>query len=122
MKKILIVEDDELLLGVLSTQFEEHGYAVTTAVDGMDGFEKFKRVQPDLVVVDIIMPKKTGMEMLTEIHHAYPEDKTPMVVLTNTNEMDTMAEALSHKVVAYLLKSSQELEHIVELVEKKIGK
>lgn len=122
MKKILIVEDDELLLGVLSSQFEEHGYEVITAVDGIDGFDKFKSLHPDVIIADIVMPKKTGLEMLEMIHHTFPEDTTPVVVLTNTNEMDAMAEALSQKVVAYLLKSSQELENVVEVVEKKIGK
>lgn len=121
MKKILIVEDDELLLGVMSEQFEEHGYKVITAVDGSDGLQKFLTEQPDLAIVDVIMPQKSGIEMLEAIHARNPEDKTPVIILTNTNEGETMAAAISQKVIGYLLKSEQALAHIVEFVEKKLS-
>lgn len=122
MKKILIVEDDELLLQVVADKFESQGYDVHTAVDGSDGLIKFEKYHPDIVLVDIIMPKKSGIDMIAAVAEKYPDHPASIFVLTNNTETEIMAAAVSYEVAGYILKSEHELQRIVEIVEKKLKK
>lgn len=120
-KKVLIVEDDDLMLGVLSQQFLDHGFDVVTAVDGVHGIDQFYKEAPDVVVLDIVMPRKDGIQMLDDIHKKTPDNKTPIFVLSNSSDMNHIASATSHNVIAYLIKSEQEIQGIVSIVKKHMG-
>jgi CheY-like chemotaxis protein len=122
MKKVLIVEDDALLRTVLMHQFEEAGFQVVGAQDGSEGALQYFMEKPDAVVLDVMMPKKTGLEMLEEIRTQDPGTKTPFVVLTNSNEMDQVARAAKDGVFAYVLKSDPEIAKIVRMVEERLPK
>jgi DNA-binding response OmpR family regulator len=119
-KKILIVEDDELLLSVLSKRFEDSGYEVVRATDGEDGLKKYFTSKPDMVVLDIAMPKKSGLEMLQDIDLQDHDTTSQFIVLSNSHDLNDVAHALSHKAVAYLVKSDQQIDSIVTLVEEKL--
>ncbi|HRH55694.1 MAG TPA: response regulator [Candidatus Paceibacterota bacterium] len=121
-KSVLIAEDDALLLVTLTHQFEDAGYRVITATDGEDGVAKFLSEHPDAVVMDIMMPRKDGVEMLEEIREKAPDSKTPFIVLSNANDMDYVARAMGQGAVAYLLKSDRQIDSVVKLVEERIGK
>lgn len=121
-KKVLIVEDDNLLLITLVHQFEDAGYEVFTANNGEDGMDMFFRVQPDAVILDVMMPRKDGVEMLEAIRAKAPEDMTPFIILSNANDMDYIARAMGQGAVAYLLKSDRQIDSVVKLVEEKIRK
>jgi DNA-binding response OmpR family regulator len=121
-KKVLIVEDDNLLLVTLAHQFEDAGYEVLTAADGEHGIAQFFEQHPDAVIMDVMMPRKDGVEMLEEIRAAAPEDRTPFIVLSNANDMDYIARAMGSGAVAYLLKSDRQIDSIVKLVEEKTRK
>jgi CheY-like chemotaxis protein len=112
MQKILIAEDDTLLRTVLANQFALAGYEVVTAQDGKEG------VEPDAVVLDIMMPKKSGLEMLEEIRAMAPLAKTPFVVLSNSNELEHVARAADSGVIAYLIKSDPQITAVVNLVKE----
>jgi DNA-binding NtrC family response regulator len=120
-KKVLIAEDEELLLGILSSQFAEKGYDVVTARDGREGVDKFFSERPDAVVVDVIMPRMDGIEMLAEIAKRAPEDATPLIVLSNSSDMRHIADAMANKAIDYLIKSNQHLDDIVSTVERRIA-
>lgn len=122
MKKVLIVEDDELLLSLLEGQFTDSGYKVIKAGNGEEGLSMYRQEKPDIIIADIIMPKKSGLEMLKEIHAEDESDPVPFIILTNTNDMDVMSDAIAHKATAYLVKANQQLDALVALVQKKIGK
>lgn len=119
-KKILVVEDDPLLLITLTHQFEDAGYEVVSAADGEEGAALFLKERPDAAVVDVMMPKKDGVEMLEEVRAKSPELKTPVIVLSNANDMDYVARAMGLGAVAYLLKSDRQIDSVVKLVEERL--
>jgi len=67
MKKILLVDDEESIQIVYREEFEDEGYQVISALDGVAGLEKFKNDQPDLVILDIQMPGMNGVEVLRQM-------------------------------------------------------
>ena len=121
-KTVLIVEDDNLLLVTLTHQFEDAGYRVITANNGEDGIESFFTERPDAVILDVMMPRKDGVEMLEEIRKRDADVQTPFIVLSNANDMDYIARAMGNGAVAYLLKSDRQIDSIVKLVDEKIHK
>lgn len=121
-KKVLIVEDDTLLLTTLIHQFEDAGYVVCSADNGEDGVDVFLKEKPDAVIMDVMMPRKDGVAMLEEIHAKAPETTVPFIVLSNANDMDYVSRAMGEGAVAYLLKSDRQLDSVVALVTEKIGK
>lgn len=121
-KTVLIVEDDNLLLVTLTHQFEDAGYTVITATDGEQGVERFLSGKPDAVVMDVMMPRKDGVEMLEEIREKAPESTVPFIVLSNANDIDYVARTMGSGAIAYLLKSDRQIDSVVKLVEEKIKK
>ncbi len=120
-KKILLVEDSDELKILLSNQLAGEDITIIKAKDGEEGLEKVLSEKPDLIILDILMPRKTGIEMLNELHKQDPKDSIPVIILSNSKDMQHMAEAASHNVVAYLLKSDQELQKITSIVKEKLG-
>jgi CheY-like chemotaxis protein len=67
MAKILVIDDEQSMRDVLNQMLTRDGHTVTTAIDGVDGIRVFKQFNPDLVITDIIMPNKDGIEVITEL-------------------------------------------------------
>ena len=82
--KLLIVDDDFNICDMLKLYFENEGYKVKTANDGVDGIQKFKMFDPDLVLLDIMMPKKDGWQVCREIREFSP---TPVIMITAKGEV-----------------------------------
>jgi DNA-binding response OmpR family regulator len=118
-KKILIMEDDETLLETLKERFEKEGYTVITAYDGEEGLVDFWKEQPDLLLLDIMMPMKDGLNVIKEIHKKDPSNQVPIIILTNTKDSSYLAAALSNQVTNYITKADHSLDEIVEIVKKK---
>jgi len=83
MNKLLLVEDDAVLLEMYKDKFVHEGFEVQTAVDGQDGIEKMKMFKPDIVLLDLIMPKVTGFDVLKLAKDDPLLNKIPILVLTN---------------------------------------
>lgn len=75
MKKILVIDDDAMVRDTIVEILESEGYEVVSAGDGVRGLALFRREQPALVITDIIMPEKEGIETITEIRGSYPATK-----------------------------------------------
>lgn len=80
MKKILYVEDNEIILKVVEFKLKKEGYSVSTATDGVAAMESFQRDKPDLVLTDIMMPFKSGLEVTHLVKKSQPE--TPVIILS----------------------------------------
>lgn len=120
-KKVLVVEDDVLLRATLVRQLEASGFTVTTADDGEEGRARYDADAPDACVFDIILPKKNGLELLEELRAAYPDKKTPIVILTNVDDMDSLSRAVAQDAVAYVIKSEDALDTVSAIVREKLG-
>jgi len=121
-KKILIVEDDNILQKAIKTALENEGYNVIQALDGKDGFDKIGKEKPDLIILDLIMPVKPGEWVLEQMNKTGIIDKYPLIVLTVKNDVTSINNCIGKlNVKNYLTKSEYTLEKIVEKVKELIG-
>lgn len=117
MTKILLVEDDQFLLKMYRKKFEVAGYAVEVAHDGVEGLEKMKSIKPDLVIMDVMMPKMNGLEA-TEKAKADPEIKDiPILIFTNLSGTEDASTAVERGAVDYLVKSDLTPTQVVDKVK-----
>ena len=85
-KKILLIDDEEDILEILSYNLEKEGYLVTTATNGNDGIEKAKEMIPDLILLDVMMPEKDGIETCQELRQIKELKNTLIVFLSARSE------------------------------------
>ena len=83
MKKILVIEDDPVMGAVCQRLLSKHGFAVEIANDGVKGLEKLPEFQPDAVLLDMMMPKKNGLDVLKDIRAQERYRTLPVIVFTN---------------------------------------
>ncbi len=121
MSKILIVEDESALYSALKDKFEREGYEVTVAVDGQAGLQKALSNRPDIVLLDIFMPVKSGMIMIDDMKKNESLKDVPIVLLTNLTNPNLMKQAIEKGVKDYLIKSDWKIDDIVKLVKDRIG-
>jgi DNA-binding response OmpR family regulator len=115
--KILVVEDEEILLTALREELESGGYSTEGAVDGVDGLEKVKSYKPELILLDLLMPKMDGMEMLQKLKEDSETREVPVVILTNLSDYEKISEALSLGAMDYLVKANYKLEDLLDKVK-----
>lgn len=120
-KIILIVEDEELMLTPLSDKFTNEGFEVIKAVDGEEGLTKALELKPDLVILDIMMPKMDGMTVMKKLREDEKWGKdAPIVMLTNLSDPDNVSEAAKYNVFDFLVKTDWKLDDIVDFVKQKL--
>ena len=119
---MLIVEDDRMTGIVLSQYLEAHGYRTTVATNGADGLSKFLSEEPDLALVDVLLPRKNGFEVCFEMKHTEHGRSTPVVMMSAVYRNTHSAEARAHGVKAdgFLLKPF-DLDEMVSRVNDLIG-
>jgi len=118
-KKILIVEDDRSLLLALQEKFTNEGFSVVTALDGEEGLIVAEKEKPDLLLLDIKMPKIDGITMARKLKEGGID--APIIFLTNLDDAKHISEAIEVSKSDYLIKSDWELEDIVKKVKAKLG-
>jgi len=102
LSRILLVDDDKSLRGVLAFSLREDGHVVEEAVDGIEGLERFREGRPDLVIADLKMPRMDGMKLLSAIREEGSE--TPVIVLTAFGKIEQAVEAMKRGAFHYLTK------------------
>lgn len=117
-KKILIVEDDSALRGILVEFLEEEGFAVFGASDGEEGVKMIKENNPDVILLDIILPKKDGYEVLKEIKADDNTKDIPVILLTNLGSLSDIEKALELGATTYLVKGDYQVKEIIEKVKE----
>lgn len=118
-KKILIVDDDPALLNVLSSKVKSLNYTVIEAKDGEQALTKFKKEHPDLVLLDIVMPLKSGFEVLEEIR-IKQNSKVPVIILSNLAESQDIETGKNLGAADYITKSNLTLKEIMVKINKAI--
>lgn len=103
--KILLVEDDPFLLDMYSTKFKDVGFDVDIAQDGEMGISKTKELMPDLVLLDIVLPKKDGFEVLKTLKSDSQTAKIPVVMLTNLGLESDVKRGLELGAQSYIIKA-----------------
>lgn len=120
-KKIAIVEDDPSLSAALHDKFESEGFSVYSAKDGEEGLKVIQESNPDIVLLDIVMPIMDGLTMLKELRKTEIGKSLPVIILTNLNDASSMSESLSDGVRDFLVKSNWKIQEVVDKVKEKLS-
>ena len=118
MKTILFVEDEPALQASFKAIFAEKGYEFFQAIDGEEGLKLVRSAHPDLVLLDLVLPKKHGFEVLKEMKSDPELKDLPVIVLTNLENSEDVEKALELGATTYLVKANYSLEEIAQKVEE----
>lgn len=116
-KRVLIIEDDIPLLDLYDKKFTARGYEVIRAEDGVKGLAATEKENPDIILLDIMLPMMNGFEVLKRIKKNEKTAKMPIVILSNYGEMPNITEGLLGGAAEYLIKVEHTPEEVVEVVE-----
>lgn len=115
---ILIVEDDIFLAGIYASKFESEGFAVDHAVSGEDGLKKAEKIEPEAILLDILLPKMDGFEVLERLKEGLKTKNIPVIFLTNLGQKDDVTRGLQLGAVDYLIKAHTLPHDVVQKVKK----
>lgn len=118
MKKILIIEDDITLANQLAGTLRTAGWEVFVSNDGETGFRQAQEKRPDLIILDLILPKKHGFKVLEDLQKNQELRAIPVIILTNLETPQDIERASSFGVKAYLVKANYSLAEIVAKVKE----
>jgi len=121
MKNILFIEDESVLQKTVGSALKQEGYKVISATDGESGFNTAKSRKPDLILLDIILPKINGFEVLKKLKETPETKDIPVIILTNLERISDIDKALESGATTYLIKVDYSLEEIVKKVKKALG-
>ncbi len=103
-KHVLAIDDSRTIRTLLTMALEKAGFTVTTAVDGLDGVEKFNQMQADLVITDVNMPNKDGFGVITDIRASTKNRAVPVLVLTTESGDALKAKAREAGATGWIVK------------------
>jgi len=118
MKNILFIEDESALQKTIGDILESKNYKVIKVLDGESGLRSAKEERPDLILLDLILPKMDGFEVLKVLKASEETKNIPVIILTNLEETENIQKALELGATTYLVKSSYTLEEVVKKIEK----
>ncbi len=125
MKKILIVEDEEIMLKALVEKFSSEGFEVVKAIDGEEGLKKALHEKPDIILLDILLPKMDGMAVLKKLREDAWGKYAKVILLTNVSDAETVATGAEFgtgegEVYEYLVKTDWTLDEVVQKVKNRL--
>ena len=116
-KKILFIEDERALQKTFHSILTEKGYTLISAFDGESGLKLAKEEKPDLILLDLILPKVHGLDVLERLKKDPTTKEIPIIVLTNVEQIDALQKALELGATTYLVKAQYTIEEVIEKVE-----
>jgi DNA-binding response OmpR family regulator len=120
--KILLVEDDTFLLEMYSTKFNLEGFDVATAADGEEGLKLAKKEKPDIILLDVLMPKIDGFTVLKKLKKDSQTKAIPVVLLTNLGQKNDIDKGLKDGAEGYLIKAHFIPSEVVSKIKKILSK
>lgn len=121
MVKIAIVEDDQVISQMYRIKFESEDYDVETAANGKLGLELIEKMNPDIILLDLMMPEMNGDEMLTKLRQEDWGKDLKVIVLTNVGEQEIPDSVRKQNVSAVILKADMTPSQVVELVKEQLA-
>ena len=121
-KKILLVEDEKLMIELLEKKLTQEGYEVSVAKDGVEGIEKMRKASPDIVLLDIIMPRMGGFEVMETMAKDDELKKIPLIVISNSGQPVELDRAKRLGAKDWLIKTDFDPQEVIDKVIKQIGK
>lgn len=117
---VLLIEDDSFLANIYKTKFEMEGFKVTVAGNGELGLKEAKKKSPDVILLDILLPKMDGFTVLEQLKEDSDLKSVPVILLTNLGQKDDVDKGLKLGAADYLIKAHFKPSETVEKVKKVI--
>jgi len=121
MKTILFVEDESALQKTFGDILKQEGYEMIPALDGEIGLRLAKENRPNLILLDLILPKIHGFDVLKKLKEDSDTKEIPVIVLTNLEGLEDVEKALELGATTYLVKTQYSLEEVVQKIKKALG-
>ena len=121
MKKILLIEDEEIIIDLLQRKLTKEGYEVLIAKDGEEGLKEMKKARLDLVLLDIVMPKMGGFEVMEEMQKDEELKIIPIIVISNSGQPVELDRAQKLGAKDWLIKTEFDPQEVVDKVKKQLG-
>lgn len=117
------MEDEETLSSLLAKKLREIGYDVTIAPNGVEGLELLKKIKPDLLLLDIVMPGKSGFEVIEEMNASeeFSLKRIPVIIVSNSGQPVEIDRAIALGVRDYLIKVKFDPQEVIDKVEKQFA-
>jgi CheY-like chemotaxis protein len=122
MKRILIVEDEKILSDLLQKKLLKEGYEVIAACDGQEGIEMIRQEKPDLILLDILMPRKDGFGVMEDMQKDPEIKNIPVIIVSNSGQQVELSKAINLGAKDWLIKTEFDPQEVVDKVIKQIGK
>ena len=121
MKNILIIEDSKQTSNILSEILTKEGYSVYVAHDGIEGYRLIKKIKPDLILLDLLLPKISGFDICVKISQDNEIRNTPIIVIsTLADEKETLRKLKNHEIVKFM-KKPYSIDDLLYEIKKTIG-
>ena len=117
-RRILVAEDDRFLRRAAEMALKRQGYTVLTAADGEEALRMAQSELPDLILLDLIMPKLNGFDVLQALKKDAPTAHIPVIILSNLGQDRDVQQALDAGAAAYFIKTDLSLQALVQRVEE----
>ncbi|MEK7519044.1 MAG: response regulator [Patescibacteria group bacterium] len=114
---VALIEDDPLIAEMYTTKFTKEGYDIRHAADGAEGLAMVKKQKPDIILLDIIMPKMDGFQVLTELRKDASFKNTPVIMLTNLGQEEDVKKGRELGATDYFIKTNFTPAAIVDKVK-----
>lgn len=120
--RVLLVEDDQMLAGVYATKLEQLGYTYKHVADGESGIKEAAKFNPDVVLLDVILPKRDGFAVLKALKTARKTKSVAVILLTNLGQDDDINKGMELGAASYLTKTNCTPTQIVSEIDKVLDK
>lgn len=120
-QKILIIEDDRFLRKIYKNKLEAEGFEVMEAIEGEEGIHKVQNEQPNLVLLDLMLPRKDGFDVLSDIKKDPNTKDIPIIILTVLGQESDIKRGLDLGATNYLVKGQTDLNQVVKVIKQTLG-
>jgi len=120
--KILIIEDDRFLIKLYSDKLSREGFKVRAAISGEEALHKISAEKPELILLDLVLPQKSGFEILSELKLSSRTKDIPVIILTNLGQETDIKKGLGLGAAAYLVKTEFSINKLPALVKEHLLK
>lgn len=116
-KKVLVIEDDRFLSSLMKARLEKEGFSTAQAFDGEQAYSFLKQEKPDLIILDLIMPKMSGFELLENISVDPQISQVPVMILSNLGQESDIQKVKRLGATQYFVKVKTSIDELVEKVK-----
>jgi DNA-binding response OmpR family regulator len=121
-KKILLVEDEVFLSSLLELKLSQEGFQVEKAMDGEEAFNMLENFMPDLILLDLILPKRNGFEFLEMLRHDPRFSQIPVIITSNLGQDSDIERGKTFGVIEYIIKNKLSIDELVDKVSQEVKK